>query len=98
MAMSPSPTRLPIRSACAITFVRQYSSRARAAGDNPVDPANRHTAKLFDELGLPEFYTLEGFVQWRGGGGGGAPARRWGRAPPTRGGGGAGISEGGGFF
>jgi glucosamine-6-phosphate deaminase len=27
---------------------------------------NRHTAKLYDALGLPEFYALEGFVQWRG--------------------------------
>ncbi|MCI0457113.1 MAG: glucosamine-6-phosphate deaminase [Gemmataceae bacterium] len=27
---------------------------------------NRQTARLYDELGLPEFYALEGFVQWRG--------------------------------
>jgi glucosamine-6-phosphate deaminase len=27
---------------------------------------NRDTAKLYDALGLPEFYALEGFVQWRG--------------------------------
>jgi glucosamine-6-phosphate deaminase len=27
---------------------------------------NRETAKLYDTLGLPEFYALEGFVQWRG--------------------------------
>jgi glucosamine-6-phosphate deaminase len=27
---------------------------------------NRETAKLYDALGLPEFYALEGFVQWRG--------------------------------
>lgn len=27
---------------------------------------NRHTAKLYDALGLPEFYALEGFVQWPG--------------------------------
>jgi glucosamine-6-phosphate deaminase len=27
---------------------------------------NRDTAKLYDSLGLPEFYALEGFVQWRG--------------------------------
>jgi glucosamine-6-phosphate deaminase len=26
---------------------------------------NRNTAKTYDELGLPEFYALEGFVQWR---------------------------------
>jgi glucosamine-6-phosphate deaminase len=28
---------------------------------------NRHTAKVYDQLGLPEFYALEGFVQWRDG-------------------------------
>ncbi len=27
---------------------------------------NRDTAKLYDRLGLPEFYALEGFVQWKG--------------------------------
>ena len=26
---------------------------------------NRHTARLYDQLGLPEFYALEGLVQWR---------------------------------
>lgn len=26
---------------------------------------NRHTASVYDKLGLPEFYALEGFVQWR---------------------------------
>jgi len=26
---------------------------------------NRMTAKVYDQLGLPEFYALEGFVQWR---------------------------------
>ncbi|MGE3806682.1 MAG: PIG-L family deacetylase, partial [Gemmataceae bacterium] len=26
---------------------------------------NRQTAKVYDLLGLPEFYALEGFVQWR---------------------------------
>jgi glucosamine-6-phosphate deaminase len=27
---------------------------------------NRKTARTYDRLGLPEFYALEGFVQWRG--------------------------------
>jgi len=26
---------------------------------------NRDTARVYDQLGLPEFYALEGFVQWR---------------------------------
>ena len=38
---------------------------------------NRQTAKLYDALGLPEFYALEGFVQWR------MPA--WARRLVTRG-------------
>jgi glucosamine-6-phosphate deaminase len=25
---------------------------------------NRHTAQVYDQLGLPEFYALEGFVRW----------------------------------
>ena len=28
---------------------------------------NRHTAQVFDKLGLPEFFALEGLVLWRGG-------------------------------
>ena len=28
---------------------------------------NRSTAKVYDQLGLPEFYALEGFVSWRDG-------------------------------
>jgi glucosamine-6-phosphate deaminase len=28
---------------------------------------NRDTAKVYDRLGLPEFYALEAFVQWRDG-------------------------------
>ena len=27
---------------------------------------NTNTAKVYDTLGLPEFYALEGFVQWHG--------------------------------
>lgn len=27
---------------------------------------NLNTARIYDQLGLPEFYALEGFVQWRG--------------------------------
>jgi glucosamine-6-phosphate deaminase len=27
---------------------------------------NRHTAEVYDRLGLPEFYALEGFVEWHG--------------------------------
>jgi glucosamine-6-phosphate deaminase len=30
---------------------------------------NRETAKVYDRLGLPEFYALEGLVQWRDGAG-----------------------------
>jgi glucosamine-6-phosphate deaminase len=35
---------------------------------------NRHTARVYDRLGLPEFYALEGLVQWRDPRAAGAPA------------------------
>jgi glucosamine-6-phosphate deaminase len=38
------------------TDVREFWQRA--------EDRNRHTACLYDKLGLPEFYALEGFVQW----------------------------------
>jgi glucosamine-6-phosphate deaminase len=52
---------------------RHQSQKDRAMFPGAVDPRefwqraedrNRHTAKLYDDLGLPEFYALEGFVQW----------------------------------
>jgi glucosamine-6-phosphate deaminase len=39
------------------TDTREFWQRA--------EDRNRHTAKVYDELGLPEFYALEGLVQWR---------------------------------
>jgi glucosamine-6-phosphate deaminase len=39
------------------TDVREFWKRA--------EERNRDTAKLYDQFGLPEFYALEGFVQWR---------------------------------
>jgi glucosamine-6-phosphate deaminase len=52
---------------------RHQSQKDRAMFPGALDPRefwqraedrNRHTAKLYDDLGLPEFYALEGFVQW----------------------------------
>jgi glucosamine-6-phosphate deaminase len=52
---------------------RHQSQKDRAMFPGSIDPRefwqraedrNRHTAKLYDDLGLPEFYALEGFVQW----------------------------------
>lgn len=54
---------------------RHQSQKDRAMFPGSVDPRefwqraedrNRETAKSYDKLGLPEFYALEGFVQWRG--------------------------------
>src|SRR5262249_48246609 len=42
---------------------------------------NRHTAKVYDDLGLPEFYALEGFVQGRDEGPGRRVIRRRRRVP-----------------
>ena len=39
------------------TDLREFWQRA--------EDRNRMTASLYDKLGLPEFYALEGFVQWR---------------------------------
>src|SRR5207245_149595 len=56
-------------------ILRHQSQKGRAVFPGSVDPRefwqraedrNRETAKSYDKLGLPEFYALEGFVQWRG--------------------------------
>jgi glucosamine-6-phosphate deaminase len=53
---------------------RHQSQKDRAMFPGPLDARefwqraeerNRHTAKVYDLLGLPEFYALEGLVQWR---------------------------------
>jgi glucosamine-6-phosphate deaminase len=58
-----------------LAIFRHQSQKDRAMFPGSIDPRefwqraedrNRHTAKVYDELGLPEFYGLEGFVQWRG--------------------------------
>ncbi len=58
-----------------LAIFRHQSQKDRAMFPGSTDPRefwqraedrNRGTAKLFDALGLPEFYALEGFVQWRG--------------------------------
>jgi glucosamine-6-phosphate deaminase len=59
-----------------LAIFRHQSQKDRAMFPGGVDrrefwqraeDRNRHTAAVYDELGLPEFYALEGFVQWRGG-------------------------------
>jgi glucosamine-6-phosphate deaminase len=58
-----------------MAIFRHQSQKDRAMFPGTVDrrefwqraeDRNRHTAKVYDALGLPEFYALEGFVQWRG--------------------------------
>jgi glucosamine-6-phosphate deaminase len=53
---------------------RHQSQKDRAMFPGPLDrrefwqraeDRNRHTAAVYDQLGLPEFYALEGFVRWR---------------------------------
>jgi glucosamine-6-phosphate deaminase len=57
-----------------LAIFRHQSQKDRAMFPGGVDrrefwkraeDRNRHTAKVYDQLGLPEFYALEGFVQWR---------------------------------
>ena len=58
-----------------LAIFRHQSQKDRAMFPGGVDSRefwqraedrNRHTAKVYDDLGLPEFYALEGFVQWDG--------------------------------
>jgi glucosamine-6-phosphate deaminase len=58
-----------------LAIFRHQSQKDRAMFPGGVDrrefwqraeDRNRHTAKVYDQLGLPEFYALEGFVQWHG--------------------------------
>jgi glucosamine-6-phosphate deaminase len=58
-----------------LAIFRHQSQKDRAMFPGGSDPRefwqraedrNRNTAKTYDQLGLPEFYALEGFVQWRG--------------------------------
>jgi glucosamine-6-phosphate deaminase len=57
-----------------LAIFRHQSQKDRAMFPGAVDrrefwqraeDRNRNTAKVYDQLGLPEFYALEGFVQWR---------------------------------
>jgi glucosamine-6-phosphate deaminase len=57
-----------------LAIFRHQSQKDRAMFPGSVDPRefwkraedrNRGTAAVYDRLGLPEFYALEGFVQWR---------------------------------
>jgi glucosamine-6-phosphate deaminase len=56
-----------------LAIFRHQSQKDRAMFPGSVDrrefwqraeERNLHTAKVYDQLGLPEFYALEGFVQW----------------------------------
>jgi glucosamine-6-phosphate deaminase len=56
-----------------LAIFRHQSQKDRAMFPGGVDrrefwqraeDRNRHTSKVYDELGLPEFYALEGFVRW----------------------------------
>jgi glucosamine-6-phosphate deaminase len=58
-----------------LAIFRHQSQKDRAMFPGGIDPRefwqraeqrNLDTAKILDTLGLPEFYALEGFVQWRG--------------------------------
>jgi glucosamine-6-phosphate deaminase len=57
-----------------LAIFRHQSQKDRAMFPGEVDrrefwqraeDRNRKTAKVYDDLGLPEFYALEAFVQWR---------------------------------
>jgi len=58
-----------------LAIFRHQSQKDTALFPGPDDPRefwqraedrNRHTADLFDQIGLPEYYALEAFVRWDG--------------------------------
>jgi len=57
-----------------LAIFKHQSQKDRAMFPGGADPRefwqraedrNAHTAQLYDQLGLPQFYALEGFVEWR---------------------------------
>jgi glucosamine-6-phosphate deaminase len=57
-----------------LAIFRHQSQKDRAMFPGSVDrrefwqraeERNRHTARVFDQLGLPEYFALEGFVEWK---------------------------------
>ena len=72
MAVPLSPEEL-IRKRMAVFKHQSQKDRAMFPGGTDrrefwqrAEDRNINTAKLYDTLGLPEFYALEAFVQWRG--------------------------------
>lgn len=72
MAVPMSPDDLERKKSA---IFRHESQKDRAMFPGPDDnrefwqraeERNRGTAQLYDELGLPEYYAIEGFVRWKG--------------------------------
>ena len=68
MPLSPQEVE---RKRLAIFQHQSQKDKAMYPGSDPrefwqrAEDRNRDTAKVYDRLGLPEFYALEAFVQWR---------------------------------
>lgn len=73
IAVPLSPRDLELKKAAIFRHESQKDSALFPGPDDPrefwqrAEDRNRHTADLYNQIGLPEYYALEGFVRWRGG-------------------------------
>jgi glucosamine-6-phosphate deaminase len=72
VAVPLSPRDLMLKRAAIFRHESQKDSALFPGPDDPrefwqrAEDRNRHTAALYNQLGLPEYYALEGFVRWDG--------------------------------
>ena len=67
-----SPRDLELKRAAIFRHESQKDSALFPGPDDPrefwqrAEDRNRHTAALYNQFGLPEYFALEGFVRWNG--------------------------------
>ncbi|MGD9720258.1 MAG: glucosamine-6-phosphate deaminase [Pirellulales bacterium] len=72
IAVPLSPRDLELKRAAIFRHESQKDSALFPGPDDPrefwqrAEDRNRNTAALYNQLGLPEYFALEGFVRWRG--------------------------------
>jgi glucosamine-6-phosphate deaminase len=72
IAVPLSPRDLELKRAAIFRHESQKDSALFPGPDDPrefwqrAEDRNRHTAALYNQVGLPEYFALEGFVRWNG--------------------------------
>jgi glucosamine-6-phosphate deaminase len=71
IAVPLSPRDLKVKKAAIFRHESQKDSALFPGPDarefwQRAEDRNRHTSDVYNQLGLPEFYALEGFVRWNG--------------------------------